>query len=239
MQTLSFAPVPLLIFSCALWAHGAEPNPVRPNSARPAKTHAVTLGPVRRVPYTPPETSSDAKDEDSTTLKVRPLFVDGAQKEWTTGDLHEVTDRSFTIRRALRLNDQLPGDAAPHWVWQPGPWLMVDRVTGHVTALHLPDFDAAVSNVIWFRDYAAYCGIAATAKGGLYAIVAQAGVRRAVATRQVGSWPQPGHATPVCGAATWQRLPMRATIQPAGGEAVTFDVIGTSSLIEEGEGDTP
>jgi hypothetical protein len=42
-------------------------------------------------------------------------------------------------------------------------------------------------------------------------------------------------AHPVCAAATWQRTPMRATIQPTGGQAVTFDVVGTSSLVEEGE----
>jgi len=239
MQTISSAPVLLLIFSCALQAHGVEPTPVRPNPAKPIKTHAVTLGPLRRVPYTPPETTPDSKDEDSTTLKVRPLFVDGAQKEWTTGELHDVTDRSFTIRRALRLNDALPGDREAHWVWQPGPWLMIDRVTGRVTALHLPDFDPAVSNAVWFRDYAAYCGIATTVKGGLLAVVAQAGVRRAVASRQLGAWPQPSHATPVCRPATWQRLPMRATIQATGGDPVTFDVVGTSSLIEEGDGDTP
>jgi hypothetical protein len=207
---------------------------------KPAKVHTVTLGPLRRVPYTPPESTPDSKDEDATTLKVRPLFVDGHQKEWTTGELHDVTDRSFTIRRAIRLNDQLPSDTAAHWVWQPGPWLLIDRATGHVTALHLPDFDSAVSNVVWFRDYAAYCGIATTARGGLVAVVAQLGARKTVAQRALGAWPQPGHPTPVCQPATWQRLPIRATIQPTGGEAFTFDVIGTSSLIEEGDNaDTP
>ena len=145
-----------------------------------------------KVPYTPPETRSPqpASRADAVTLKVRPLTVDGRQKEWTTGDAHDVTDRSFTIRRALRLNDALPGDAAPRWSWQPGPWLLVDRTTGHITALHLPDFDAEVSDAVWFRDYAAYCGTAETAKGGLFAIVAQLGARRAVVQKQIGKWPQ-------------------------------------------------
>ena len=49
------------------------------------------------------------------------------------------------------LNDALPGDKIEHWIWQRGPWLMVDRVKGSVTALHLPDYDPAVSNVVWFR----------------------------------------------------------------------------------------
>ena len=151
------------------------------------------------------------------------------------GEIHDVTDRSFTIRRALRLNDALPNDAAARWVWQPGPWLLVDRVTGHITALHLPDFDSAVSDAVWFRDYAAYCGVASTAKGGLFAVVAQLGARRAVVLKQVGAWPQADHFLPVCQPAKWQRLPVRVTLQPTGGSATTYDVVGSSSLVEEGD----
>ena len=36
------------------------------------------------------------------------------------------------------------------WVWQRGPWLMIDRISGHVTALKLPDYDPGVSQVCWF-----------------------------------------------------------------------------------------
>ena len=227
MQTLCFT-----LLSISLFAQTAKP----PKMARPPSLHAVTLGPMRRVPYVPPDITPDEKNEDTTTLKVRPLLVDGAQREWTTGELHEVTDRSFTIRRAMRLNDALPADQEARWVWQPGPWLLVDRVTGRITALHLPDFDAAVSNVVWYRDYAAYCGIATTARGGLFAIVAELGGRRAVVSKEIGPWPQANHFIPVCQPAEWQRMPMRVTIKPTGpGEAVTFDVVGTSSLIEEGD----
>lgn len=201
------------------------------------KVHTVGLGAVRRVPYTPPDARPDTRDEESLTLKVRPLIVDGRQKEWTTGDVHEVTDRSFTVRRALRINDALPSETGAKWVWQPGPWLLVDRVTGHIAALHLPDFDAAVSNIVWFRDYAAYCGVASSAKGGLVAVVAQASGRRAVVQRAIGRWPQPEHAFPVCQPAQWQRLPMRVTLQPTGGDPLTFDVVGSTSLVEEGDND--
>jgi hypothetical protein len=199
------------------------------------KVHTVTLGPYRKVPYTQPDATPDTKADETSTLKVRPLFVDDRQKEWTTGEIHDVTDRTFTVRRALRLNDSLPTDAVPHWVWQPGPWLSVDRVTGHITALHLPDFDSAVSDVVWFRDYAAYCGIATTAKGGLFAIVSQLGARRPVVLKQIGPWPQNNHFIPVCQPAQWQRLPMRVTLKPTGGEPTTYDVVGTASLVEEGE----
>jgi len=238
MQTFSSAHVRLLLMTLVQSplvlaqsspAHAAPP---------PAKVHVVALGAVRKVPYTPADASppgDSAKPADALTLKVRPLTVDGRQKEWTTGEAHDVTDRSFTVRRAMRLNDQLPGEAAPRWSWQPGPWLLVDRSTGRVTALHLPDFDDGVSEVVWFRDYAAYCGTADTVKGGLFAIVAQLGARRAVVQKQIGKWPQPSPLTPVCKAAQWQRVPLRVTLQATGGEAMTFDVVGAESLIEEGD----
>jgi hypothetical protein len=223
MQTPRSAVVPLLIaLLCA------------PLGAAPPKTHTVNLGPARKVPYTPPESTPDNKSEDSTTLRIRPLVVDGLQKEWTVGDIHDVTDRSFVIRRALRLNDSLPAEA-PRWTWQPGPWMLVDRITGHITALHLPDYDTQVSQVVWFRDYAAYCGLAPTAKGGLIAVVAQLGARKAIVQKLIAPWPQQIEPHPACAASTWQRTPMRATIQPTGGQPLTFDIAGTSSLIEENE----
>jgi hypothetical protein len=222
MQTFRSAVVPLLLaFLC-------------PGVARAVKIHTVALGPVRRVPYTPPEATADAKADESTSLRVRPMVVDGRQREWTVGEIHEVTDRTFVVQRALHLNDSLPGEGA-RWSWQPGPWLMVDRMTGHVTALHLPDFDPQVSVAVWFRDYAAYCGIATTVKGGLTAVVAELGARKAVVQQRLGPWPQANAPHPVCATSAWQRTPMRATIQPTGGQAMTFDVVGTSSLVEEGE----
>jgi hypothetical protein len=233
MQTFRSAPARLLISTLAFL-------PLSPGfvsaAVAPAKVHVVAFGAVRKVPYTPPENAAGAaRGADALTLKVRPLSVDGRQKEWTTGDAHDVTDRSFTIRRALRLNDALPGDAAARWSWQPGPWLMVDRNTGHITALHLPDFDTEVSNAIWFRDYAAYCGTASTVKGGLFAVVAQLGARRAVVAQQIGKWPQAAPSEPVCKAAEWQRAPMRVTLQLTGGQPMTFAVVGAASLIEEGD----
>ncbi len=206
-----------------------------PSALAAPKVHTVTLGPSRRVPYVPTDATPETKSDEASTLRVRALDVDDRQKEWTTGEIHDVTDRTFTVRRALRLNDALPTDPAPRWVWEAGPWLMVDRVSGHVTALHLPDFDSVVSNVVWFRDYAAYCGIATTARGGLYTVVAQLGARKAVVQKKIGEWPQSNHFIPVCQPAKWQRLPMRVTIQPTSGTATTYDVFGSSSLVEEGD----
>lgn len=222
MHTLRAALASLVLCCCALTA------------AATPKAHSVTLGAMRRVPYSPPESTADTRAQDATTLRVRPLLVDGSQREWTVGELHDVTDRSFTIRRAMRLNDALPGEQ-PKWTWQPGPWLLVDRVSGHIAALHLPAFDPAVSEVAWFRDYAAYCGITTTARGGLVAVVAQLGARKAVAESLISKWPLAPAPRPACGPVRWERTPMRAILQPTGGAPVTFTVVGTSSLIEEGD----
>ena len=235
MQILSSAAVRLLSFGLVLVPFCDAVAA----AAAPAKVHVVALGGVRKVTWTPAGSIPVAgKATNAQAMKVRPLTVDGRQKEWTTGESHDVTDRSFTIRRALRLNDALPGEATAQWSWQPGPWLLVDRSTGHIAALHLPDFDSAVSEVVWFRDYAAYCGTGATAKGGLFAVVAQLGARRAVVQKQLGKWPQSAAAEPVCKVAQWQRAPLRVTLQATGGEAMTFDVVGAASLIEEGDADT-
>jgi hypothetical protein len=199
------------------------------------KIHTVTLGPTRRVSYTQPDATPDSKIDETSSLRIRGLFVDDRQKEWTTGEVHDITDRTFAVRRALHINDSLPTDKAAHWQWEPGPWLSVDRVTGHITALHLPDFDPIVSDAVWYRDYAAYCGVANTAKGGLFAIVAQIGARRAVVQKQIGPWPQTDHFIPVCQPAVWQRLPVRVTLKPTGGEATTYSVLGSASIIEEGD----
>ena len=227
MQTLRPALVPLLlILAFPLSA-----------SAKPTKVHSVTLGPARKVPYTPPEATPDSKSEDSSTLRIRPLVVDGAQKEWTLGEVHDVTDRTFVVRRALRINDYLPPES-PRWTWQPGSWLMVDRATGHITALHLPDYDPQISDLVWFRDYAAYCGISTTAKGGVVAIIAELGARKPIVRKVLAPWPQPAPAHPVCAPAVWQRSPMRATLQLTGAPPVTYAIVGTVSLIED-DNDTP
>jgi hypothetical protein len=112
---------------------------------------------------------------------------------------------------------------------------MVDRVSGHVTALHLPDFDPLVSDVVWFRDDAAYCGIASTAKVGIVAVIAQLGARKPIVQKILAPWPQTTPANPVCAPAVWQRTPMRATLQLTGGQPVTYDVVGSVSLIEEND----
>lgn len=202
------------------------------------KVHTVALGPLRRVPYVAADASREVKQDEAGTLRIRALTLDGVLREWTTGDQHNVTDRSFVTRRVLHVNDALPDDRVGRWVWQPGPWILIDRISGRVTALRLPEFDASLSEVTWYRDYAAYCGIHHAAKSaGVTAQVWQIGARRAALSKVIAPWPQAERIRPVCAAPVWQREPMRVTIQPAGGDAVSYDVVGTSTqLVEDGEG---
>ena len=215
-------------------------------SAAPRK-HSVVLGAMRKVAYSKAGDPAGASaGEDA--LKIRALLVDGVLKEWTTGDAHDVTDRSFVVRRVIRLNDALPNrqtkpektraansasnpvsisaaklapnpasnsaansapspaSAASHWVWQRGPWLLVDRATGHITALHLPGYDSGVSQVSWFRDYAAYCGVTAGGKS-LYAVVAQLAVRKPVLKKKLAAFDAENLSGPAC---AYARLAARA-----------------------------
>jgi hypothetical protein len=230
--------------ACPIAADGATP---------PKRPRVVVLGAVKQVPYSRAGDPAGA-GADETALKTRPLLVDGRVSEWTTGDGHDITDRSFVVRRALRVNDSLPadllprsavtGDAAvklkpgPHWVWQRGPWLLVDRMTGRVTALKLPDFDPAASQVAWFRDYAAYCGVTATGKS-LYAVVAQVGVRKAVLAKKLAAYDAEARVGQICSAPEWQREPLKVTFHPAGREAVSYDLVGGSARLVEGENEEP
>jgi len=204
-----------------------------------AKTHTVVLGAVKRVPYSKAgDPAGAAAGEDA--LKIRALLVDGSLKEWTTGESHDVTDRSFVVRRVIRLNDALPGDkpaTTSHWVWQRGPWLLVDRVTGRISALKLPDYDPGVSQVSWFRDYAAYCGLTASGKS-LYAVVAQLTVRKPVLAKKLAAFDAANPPAQACAPPDWQREPLRITFHPTGTDAVSYDFVpGSAVLVEDTEDD--
>jgi hypothetical protein len=231
----------------------------------PKKPHLVTLGPVKQVPYSKAGDPAGA-GPDETTLKIRPLLVDDRVSEWTTGESHDVTDRSFVVRRALRINDSLPSDPAAdkaaeakpadakpaevksppapkapapqasHWVWQRGPWLLVDRVTGRATPLKLPDYDPGASQVGWFRDYAAYCGVTASGKS-LYAVVAQVGARKPVLAKKLSAFDAENHPWPVCEPPAWQREPLHVTFHLVGRDPAGFDLAGGSAVLIEADDD--
>jgi hypothetical protein len=93
-------------------------------------------------------------------LKIRGLYVDSRTKEFTLGTPHDITESLFVVRRVFRVNDHLPVEnaSAPRHVWERGGRLLVDRITGHVSAIALPEFDSYYSVASWYRDYVAYCG---------------------------------------------------------------------------------
>ena len=168
-------------------------------------------------------------------LKVRPLFVDARLKEYTTGTPHEMTDRLFVVRRAFRLNDALPADNAnakaganansTRWQWQRGGWLLVDRLTGRVSQLNLPEFDPFYSTASWYRDYIAYCGISDDGKK-LYAVVAQVGRRKPVLKKDVGEPDGDDDPDSECPPPVWERNPMRVTFQPDDDQKLVFSIRG-------------
>ena len=156
-------------------------------------------------------------------LKVRPLLVDARIKEYTTGNPHDLTDRLFVVRRAFRINDSLPNEATARWQWQRGGWLLVDRVTGRVSQLNLPEFDPFYSTASWYRDYIAYCGVSEDGKKR-YAIVAQVGRRKPLLKKDLGEPNGGDDPDSECPAPNWERSPMRVTFKPGSDEKVVFSV---------------
>jgi hypothetical protein len=210
-----------------------------------SKPHVIAFGKWTTVQSNMVRWTGDsgAADDRTVALKVRPLLVDARVKEFTLGFVHDVTDRLFVVRRAFRLNDSLPQESAspPHWQWQRGGWLIVDRVTGHISALNLPEFDTLYSAVSWYRDYAAYCGVSEDGKK-LYAVVAQISRRKLVLKKLLDGatfdenikdeTPQDS----ACPVPDWQRAPARVTFEAAGSPKQTFAIRGrTVDLINESE----
>jgi hypothetical protein len=182
------------------------------------KPHVVGLGKWSTV-----KILADEGENAATEMKIRPLIIDGRTKEWTTGPAHEVTDRLFVVQRTYRLNDLLPQEAGPgRWRWERGGWLVVDRVSGRVQTIALPAFDAYYSQVSWFRDYAAYCGISDDASKR-FTVVAQLGRRKPLLKKSVGEKSGvPANAS--CPAPSWSRAPARVTFDAPGEAKFTFTV---------------
>ena len=186
-----------------------------------SKPHVMSFG--KPVPV---KISLGPTEEKTVTIAVRPLYLDTKLKEYTAGPSHDVTDRLFVVRRAYRINDSLPGEPAsqPRWLWQRGGWLLVDRVTGRISQIKLPDFDPYYSDVSWYRDYAAYCGVADDGDR-VSAIIAQISTHKPLYKKQLeklgGELPES-----ICEAPLWQRQPARVTFTPHGGEKQTVEVNG-------------
>ena len=186
------------------------------------KAHVVSFGTITTVKWFVGPDEKQAVD-----LKVRTLYVDGRQKEFTLGAVHDVTDRLFVVRSAYRLNDVVPGESgsSPKWRWERGGWLMVDRVTGRVSTINLPEFDAYYSAGNWYRDYIAYCGVSDDGKK-MFAMVIQLGRRKPVLKKPIGDAVDDDDPDSACPVPVWQRQPTRVTFAPDDEQKLTYSVRG-------------
>ncbi len=210
----------LAVWLVVLCARGLEATP---------KPHVISFG-----KWTPVKWYVGEKPMD---LKVRALFVDTRLKEYTLGAPHEVTDRLFVVRRAFRLNDNLPQESGGvRWRWERGGWLVVDRLTGRVSQINLPEFDPYYSAASWYRDYVAYCGVSDDGKK-LYAMVAQVGRRKAVLKKALGEAAGEDEPDSECPAPQWQRQPMRVMFEPAEDQKLTYAIRGhaVDLVVEEAD----
>ena len=203
-------------------------------AAAATKVHVIAFGKWTSVQWFP-----DGTEGKALVLKIRALTVDGRVKEYVLGAPHEVTDRLFVVRRMFRLNDSLPEDSGPHWQWQRGGWLLVDRVTGHVSVINLPEFDPYYSSASWYRDYVAYCGVADDGKK-TYAFVEQLSRHKPVLKKELSNAGVAEDAAPdsACPAPSWQRSPVRVSFEAAGGMKQTFAIRGhVVDLVNDAEED--
>jgi len=185
------------------------------------RVHVITFGKWTSVQWF----RDFGTDDKPALIKIRPLRVDGCVKEYALGAPHEVSERLFVVRRAFRVNDSLPEDSGPHWRWQRGGWLLVDRLTGHISTVNLPEFDVYYSSASWYRDYDAYCGVADDGKE-TYAIVAQISRRKAVLKLQLSDTDVAEDAAPDSACTAWQRSPVRVSFETAGSAKQTFAIRG-------------
>ncbi len=200
--------LPLVLLASSLVSAASRPHVIAFGKAMPVK---LMVGPG---------------EDKSLEMTVRALLVDGKMREFTTGDSHDVTDRLFVVRRAFRVNDRLPEDPkGPRWRWQRGNWLLVDRETGRIAELKLPEFDPFYSDVSWYRDYAAYCGISDSGEK-VFAIVAQLGRKRPVVRKEIGAARQGDLPDSECATPKWQRQPARVSFRPVGRPEISFEVRG-------------
>ena len=206
-------------------------------SGAAAKVHVITFGKWTSAQWL---AGAGGNEEKPLTLKMRALIVDGRVKEYVLGSPHEVTDRLFVVRRAFRVNDSLPEESgASRWQWQRGGWLLVDRLTGRISPINLPDFDAFYSAASWYRDYVAYCGVSDDGKK-IYAMVAQLSRRKPVLKKPLSNEGVPDDAAPdsACPVPSWQRSPMRVSFELAGGAKQTFAIRGhVVDLVNDAEGE--
>jgi hypothetical protein len=195
-----------------------------------SKTHIISFGKWQVVKV------DGGADTEAADLRVRTLLVDGQVKEYTVGQPHDVTDRLFVVASTFRLNDELPGEKQPKWIWQRGGWVQVDRSSGRITPLKLANFDLQLSVASWYRDYIAYCGVSEQDKR-VYAMVMQLGRRKPVLRKELEGTAKSAGADPLCRAPIWQRKPVRVEFNIANGPNLVFTIQDRAWELIAGEED--
>lgn len=198
-------------------------------AAAASKPHVITFG-----RWTTVKLLSGPNEDQPTEIKIRPLYVDAAQKAFTFGNPHEISDRLLVVERMLRVNDTLPSEtlAAPRWIWQRGGWIVIDRSNGHILPANLPEFDPDFSIANWYRDYVAYCGVSADGRK-LFAIVMQLGRRKPILKKTIGDIDDKN--SPECPPPIWQRQPTRVTFLVKPDQKITYAVHGAAAELSEDE----
>ncbi|HSS99732.1 MAG TPA: hypothetical protein VLK33_22010 [Terriglobales bacterium] len=198
------------------------------------KPHSVAFGKWTSIKW-----MIGPNEDQPIDLKIRPLLIDGHIKEYTIGVQHDITERLFVVRRVFRVNDALPDDKATqtHWRWERGGWLMIDRVSTHITQINLPEFDSYSSVASWYRDYVAYCGVYDDG-AKFYEIVTQLGRRKPVLKKTINNTVSLDMPDSACAAPDWQRQPIRVSFSAGGSDKTTYEVRGHSfNLIKDEDED--
>ncbi len=187
-----------------------------------AKGHSVTFGKPFTVHWL-----VGTEEDQAVSLSIRPMVVDGQMKAYTLGPAHDINEHLFAVMRVFRLNDRLPEDKGtqPKWRWQRGGWLLIDRTSGKVSPVFMPEFDSYFSVASWYRDYVAYCGISDDADKVLN-IVMQLGRKKPILRKMAGKAGPAVMPDSICGAPVWQRQPPRVTFQTLGEPGITYQVRG-------------
>jgi hypothetical protein len=185
-----------------------------------SKPHVIVFG-----KWTVVKPSSDLDQNRPDDLKIRPLYVDSRLKEFTFGIPHDVTEEVFVVRRIVRVNDTLPQESTVRWSWQRSGWLVVDRITGHISQASLPEFDPDASSASWYRDYVAYCGISEDGHK-VSAVVMQLGRRKPILKKPLGEAANEEASSSECAPPAWQRAPTRVSFVSQADQKFTFAVRG-------------
>jgi hypothetical protein len=165
-------------------------------------------------------------------MEIRPLLLRGSIERFVTGQPHPLDERYFVVRTAYRVEDVAPEDPSGlRWQWARGGWVQVDRRSGRVRDLSLPDFDPYYSEAAWHGDYAAYCGLNKDADEVL-AVVARAGSRRPVLRVRLGEASGLEAPDSECTQPRWWGTPdgeTRVTFVPRDKSELTYGIHGDTA----------